>query len=202
MWQCLNNVPRPLSHQHQKLQSSSHCFHCSTTCSPTHTNTHANTHTNTHSRSLTHSLGDYPHLCFSRSPPPSPPPSLPLSTLSYLCHWKDPPPLLFPPLSLPSPSPFSPSSISLSLPPSTSSSHYSAPSDLRCRSQGAVCSPPYTAPLPTQSPWHEGKIQKASVRFTVHTHRFLKTAPPLGVSVRGSCSWAYKAATAWKKEWM
>ena len=41
MWQCLNNVPRPLSHQHQKLQSSSHCFHCSTTCSRAHTHTHS-----------------------------------------------------------------------------------------------------------------------------------------------------------------
>lgn len=83
MLQCLNNVPPLLSHQHQKLQSSSHCFHCSTTCSPTHTHTHM----------LAHSLCDYPHLCSSQSPPP-------LSTLSISVTERIPPPLLPLPLSL------------------------------------------------------------------------------------------------------
>lgn len=91
MLQCRNNVPRLLSHQHQKLRSSSHCFHCSTTCSPVHTHTHT----------LTHSLYDYPHLCFSQSPPP-----LPLYTLSMYFTERHPPTHthIFPPLSLHLPS--------------------------------------------------------------------------------------------------
>lgn len=50
MLRCLATVPRLRSHQHQKLQSSSYCFHCSTTCSPTHSHVH------THTRALTHSV--------------------------------------------------------------------------------------------------------------------------------------------------
>lgn len=56
----------------------------------------------THTRSLSHSSCDYPHLCFSQSPPP-----LPLFTLSFT-EWN---PLPFFQLSLPLA--FSPSSISL-----------------------------------------------------------------------------------------
>ena len=210
MWQCLNNVPRPLSHQHQKLQSSSHCFHCSTTCSPTHTLTHTRSPAHSFSRRLPPPLFLSIPSSTSSSSSSSSSSSLHLSTLPYLCHWKDPPPLLSPPrLSLSHPLPLS---LSLHLPSlsppllSTSSSHYSAPSDLRCRLQGAVCSnmcPLHPPPNPKSI---AGRIQKASVCFTVrpaiHTHRFLKTAPQLRVSARGLCSWAYKAATAWKKEWM
>lgn len=72
MLRCLAAVPRLRSHQHQKLQSSSYCFHCSTTCSPTH----SHVHTHTHARA--HSFCDYPHLCFSHSPPLSTP-SIPVT---------------------------------------------------------------------------------------------------------------------------
>lgn len=116
MLQCLNNVPPLLSHQHQKLQSSSHCFHCSTTCSPTYTHAH------------TRSFCDYPHLCSSQSPPP-----LPLTTLSIsVTERTTPHPLPFPPLSLFLS--FSPSSIS------PIHSLVTQPAGLRCCSQGAVCS--------------------------------------------------------------
>lgn len=78
MLQSLFNVPRPLSHQHQKLQSSTHCFHCSTTCSPIHMHTHTcslillvTTPTSVSLNPLLLSLHSF-----------------------YLCHWKDPPPLL------------------------------------------------------------------------------------------------------------
>lgn len=93
MLRCLATVPRLRSHQHQKLQSSSYCFHCSTTCSPTHSHVH------THTRA--HSFCDYPHLCFSQSPPP------PLSTPSIPVTERIPPLFLLFPFTISS-SPFSP----------------------------------------------------------------------------------------------
>lgn len=90
MLQCLNNVPRPLSHQRQKLQSSSHCFHCCSTCSPIHTHTHAHTVilpvTTPTSASLNPLLLSLSPLFLSRSlkGTPSPPFTSPFPLLS-LC---------------------------------------------------------------------------------------------------------------------
>lgn len=112
---CLATVPRLRSHQHQKLQSSSYCFHCSTTCSPTHSHVH------THTRALTHSV----------TTPTSVSPN-PLLLLS----------LLLLSLSLRGSPPYFSFSLSPSLhPPSLRSTRaLTTQPNSRCCSQGAVCS--------------------------------------------------------------
>lgn len=128
MLRCLATVPRLRSHQHQKLQSSSYCFHCSTTCSPTHSHVH------THTRA--HSFCDYPHLCFSQSPPP------PLSTPSIPVTERIPPYFSFS---------FSPS---LHPPSLRSTRALTTQPNSRCCSQGAVCSsaPPPSSVMCAQPP--------------------------------------------------
>ena len=172
MWQCLNNVPRPLSHQHQKLQSSSHCFHCSTTCSPTHTLTHTRSPAHSFSRRLPPPL----FLSIPSSTSSSSSSSLHLSTLPYLCHWKDPPPLLFPPASLsPIPFPFRFLSIfHLSLPPSCPLPALTTQPrlicDAACKALYAAICAPFTPPQPEV---HRGENPK-SIRMlycqTCHPH--------------------------------
>lgn len=162
MLQCLNNVPRPLSHQHKKLQSSSHCFHCSTTCSPIHTHIHTRAHS------------------FSRWLPPPLFLSIPSSSASlhsfYLCHWKDPPPLPFPLLSPPLSCFLSISIFHLSL---STPALTTRPADLWCCSQGAVCSNLCPGPM------HRGQSKSIHMLSTVRptgTHTLVHTAQLLGDS--------------------